>query len=767
MSSSRIDDRENVVQLKPEAKRSADAALARMPAVMHQLREKSRSSLQALLSGLFDQADDALFELADKATNNQEQNLYFDSMRQVRLCRKKTEAEFYEQLDVGFVRLLEPEFATPDTKDKAEADPDNLSLVGNDELEEMVASEAMVNRACEQFAESLQHLALRVDQLVPVKVYLKNNPVGPERICEGFVSAASRIEIDVKARLVLYKLFDRCVMAQLGAMYEQLNQLLIDANILPSVRGASKNVKQPTTRPAPTSQASEKSSVNADAIDDNVLVQLRELLQGQGGGANAGRGGEVVSVSSQDVVALLSLAQQNSAASEQTLQTPADVKALLGNLMARSGGADKAINQVDEDVINLVSMMFEFILEDRNLAAPMKALLARLQIPMIKVAIADKSFFGKGGHPARRLLNEMASAALGWQDPGEEKRVKDALYKNVDNTVSRVLAEYQKDITVFEVLLQDFRAFQEKEKRRAQILEQRTIDAEDGKAKSQRARAEVDSALAEITAGADVPPAAAQLLAAAWSNVLFITCLKEGADSETFEAQLNTARDLVWSTTTAMNAENRQKLLKLVPRLLSRLRKGLEDIAFNPYQMGQMFKALEKLHLDILRGNAQPATEVEGAPASEPAAPATSVSTAPPVAETNTDIEPAEQQTAPEPTLAERASAEAMLEPLANESQTDAIDAQHLALVSNLTQGSWFEIISSGGDKYRCRLAAVIKPTGKYIFVNRTGMKVAEHTREELAYALRDGKMSLLDDGMLFDRALESVIGNLRQARGS
>lgn len=770
MSSSRTNDRENVVQLKPEAKRSAEAALARMPAVMHQLREKARSSLQALLSGLFDQADDALFELADKATNNQEQNLYFDSMRQVRLCRKKTEAEFYEQLDIGFVRLLEPEFAAPAVKDESEPDLDNLALVGNDELEEMVASEAMVNRACEQFAEPLQHLALRVDQLVPVKVYLKNNPVGPERICEGFVRAAGRIEIDVKARLVLYKLFDRCVMAQLGAMYEQLNQQLIDANILPSVRGASKNVKRSAPRPASGSRTSEKSSAHADSIDDNVLVQLRELLQGQGGGTNAGRGGDVVSVSSQDVVSLLSLAQQNSAASEQTLQTPADVKALLGHLMARSGGADKAINQVDEDVINLVSMMFEFILEDRNLAAPMKAILARLQIPMIKVAIADKSFFGKGGHPARRLLNEMASAALGWQDPGDEKRVKDALYKNVDSTVNRVLAEYQKDVTVFEVLLQDFRAFQEKEKRRAQILEQRTIDAEDGKAKSQRARAEVDSALAEVTAGADVPPAAAQLLAAAWSNVLFITCLKEGSDSETFEAQLNTARDLVWSTTTAMNAENRQKLLKLVPRLLSRLRKGLEDIAFNPYQMGQMFKALEKLHLEILRGNAQPAPAAQSRPVSESAPSEVNTPTATPAepeVEKGVDADSAEHQTVPEPTLAERASADAMLEPLVKEPQSDTIDAQHLALVSNLTQGSWFEIISTGGEKYRCRLAAVIKPTGKYIFVNRTGMKVAEHTREELAYALRDGKMSLLDDGMLFDRALESVIGNLRQARGN
>jgi hypothetical protein len=88
-----------------------------------------------------------------------------------------------------------------------------------------------------------------------------------------------------------------------------------------------------------------------------------------------------------------------------------------------------------------------------------------------------------------------------------------------------------------------------------------------------------------------------------------------------------------------------------------------------------------------------------------------------------------------------------------------------MALVSNLTQGSWFERQDEQGQAFRCRLAAMIKPTGKYIFVNRSGMKVAEETREGLARALKSGRMRILDDGMLFDRALEAVIGNLRSSR--
>ena len=66
---------------------------------------------------------------------------------------------------------------------------------------------------------------------------------------------------------------------------------------------------------------------------------------------------------------------------------------------------------------------------------------------------------------------------------------------------------------------------------------------------------------------------------------------------------------------------------------------------------------------------------------------------------------------------------------------------------------------------FRSRLAAIIRATGKYIFVNRSGVKVAEETRMSLALALKSGRLQVLDDGMLFDRALEAVIGNLRTNR--
>jgi hypothetical protein len=94
-------------------------------------------------------------------------------------------------------------------------------------------------------------------------------------------------------------------------------------------------------------------------------------------------------------------------------------------------------------------------------------------------------------------------------------------------------------------------------------------------------------------------------------------------------------------------------------------------------------------------------------------------------------------------------------------------DDESLQQVDNLRVGSWVEFQEDEEHKLRCKLAAVIKATGKYVFVNRTGMKVLEKTRMGLAVEFRRGTIRLLDDALLFDRALESVIGNLRRLKNA
>jgi hypothetical protein len=88
-----------------------------------------------------------------------------------------------------------------------------------------------------------------------------------------------------------------------------------------------------------------------------------------------------------------------------------------------------------------------------------------------------------------------------------------------------------------------------------------------------------------------------------------------------------------------------------------------------------------------------------------------------------------------------------------------------VARVDNLSIGMWVEFTGEDDHNTRCKLAAKISAIDKFIFVNRQGVKVVEKTKLGLAGELHDGTVSIISDGLLFSRALESVIGNLRDSQ--
>jgi hypothetical protein len=840
------------INQKNAASVSDRAKLARLPAPAHQVRERGKQILQKSLHKVFDEADDALFTLADKATNNHEQNLFFESMREVRIRRRHMEAKFETAIDEAFVRLLS-EKDEPEPSDRYLADQDisfdDLSLVQNDDLEELVAVDSMVNKANTACGENLQYLSLRLDSLVPTKVYQKNNPLGPQVICQSFIDTAKDLDADIKAKLVLFKLFDKHVVSQLPAFLESLNQILIDQGVLPTIqnpRKANSGTGQGGRTAVSQKPLEQMTREETMAAAEDTLNALRGLMHGQlpqgpvsghsgsaqpsggiyaggsvSGGGQAGTGqqggsGPVAVLRNDELLGALSQLQ-NQQQSQWSQHAPTsvagvrtDVNAYISQLY-QGQGSPRQVGPIESDVINLVKMLFEFILDDRNLAAPLKALIGRLQIPILKVALLDKTFFSKAGHPARRLLNEMATAALGWQDDSDDDgEPTDPLYKKMHSIVHTLLSDFETEVGIFTDMLTDFVAFIDRERRRASVLERRTLDAEDGKAKAEAARKKVAAAIEAKVEGKSIPAPVQKILNDAWSNVLFLLCLRKGTDSPDWNNALKTAEELVWSVTVEIDTETRSQLLALIPRIVKHLREGLEKISFNPFEMTQLLSQLEKLHMQRLQApsNAQKTEVVDNAPhnaldnapnnAPAKAAAAKAVSSTAKVQ----PLKPAVATNAPKletkPVKPDLAAKVASNDDLGNATVTkrktpaaksvvsktvspvdtansklvseadakaiETIEESYLALVSKLTQGSWFEM-DNGTQHYRCRLAAIIKATGKYIFVNRSGMKVAEESRETLAVAMKKGSLRLLDDTMLFDRALESVIGSLRQSR--
>lgn len=731
---------------KVTPEQAASSSLARLPVVLLQVRDKAAQQLKEALQTLFDNADDTLFEMADRAHNNTEQNIFFEAMRDLRLKRKSIERGFLDKFFEAFLRLgqyevNEPLIVPPVSFDK-------LALVHNDDLERTVAVEAMVSKVLSRDGFALGQLTTRLNTRIPKRLSDEANPMGPTVLCDFFLQAGRSLGVEIKVKLIIFKLFEKYVLADADQLYADANQLLIDNGILPELKAAParRAADRATTSVRLTQGAEEAVSIRAsqklEQDVQEVFAALQELLllvRGRVTPSNEANS-ETRPISSQDLLRLLSHMQQYVPTPDA--QDDFDLRNQLDQLLARvsmRSGKFRVVAVMDEDVINLIAMLFEFILDDRNLPDSLKALIGRLQIPMLKVAVLDKSFFSRGTHPARRLLNEIASAALGWG--GRDDNLRDSLYLRVEHIVQRLLNDFVDDPAIFSELLADFLTFTNDERRRSELLEQRTRDAEEGRARAELARQRVQQELNQRLLGKTLPEVVVRLLEEAWSKVLLLTCLKHGEQSAEWRAGLAAMDDLVWSVELHSEADARQRLLDLVPGLLKSLRDGLTSAAFDPFATSEFFSQLEALHVQAFQHFARQQELQEdnlAAPESTP-----------------------EMVQVVEEIVLLAAGEQPVGEPLVRLADDDVA----LLQVDTLRVGCWVEIHEEDDQAMRCKLATIIEPTGRYVFVNRRGMKVLEKTRMGLAVEFRRGAIRLLDDTLLFDRALESVISNLRRLK--
>lgn len=751
-----------------------------LPGPLKKARAYATKLLSNMLVSMFDNTDDALFELADKAENNADQTMYFDSMREVRIKREAMEARFSRAIQDNF-RLFYRGASAPELESKVasvEHDEGGFSLVQNDALEESVAIRGMISKAGNLFAEPLSQLTQRMDFLLPSStVNDENNPLGPAQLSDAFVLACQELELDIRAKLVVFKLYEKFVLGDLQDVYDWSNESLIASGVMPEIKpsSAGKSSSRKRSNYSPQAGGSEKAveaersatSTN-DGFDDDqseVFSLLRGLLASSGSQQQKPQPGQLPVVDSgpvlshSDLVGMLSQVQQQSRPVDNlaSLQPERiDVRQALYNLAGHaSNDTPQAVGRVDDDSINLVSMLFEFILGDHNLPVPMKAVLGRLQIPMLKVALLDKTFFSLGAHPARKLLNELAKAALSWNEPADISR--DALFNKVSSVVDRVLNEFDNDVGIFAPLLDEFGQFVGGERRKADLIEQRTRDAEEGLGKTQRARAEVGKLINDKAAGKRLPAAAVSIFREGWSNYLFLLFVKEGTDSEIWANGVQVVDDLIWSVSPDDSFGHRSALLKMIPSLLKRLREGMNAISFSKNRMRELFSELEGIHMACLRSKPEVSDDAIDTPASIANAQLADVS------EQQSHNQAGDKSN--KAVVSEIIVEAPVLEPLDTEETSATSDNEYATVVDSMVVGAWVEFASAGEEKTRCKLAAIIRASGKYIFVNRVGIKVAEYTRSRLIDAAQQGIFSMLDNALLFDRALESVIGHLREMK--
>lgn len=696
------------------------------------IREVVTAGLSDLLQGTFDSVDDSLFELANNARSNNEQNRFFEAMREVRIKRKGVEKRFQEALFNLFDTPPSPSSARTPAGESLTAE--SLSLVNNDVLEQEVAINAMVSKAKAHFQGTLLQLQVRFSVLYGRPESEPVNPLSPEHLCAALVESIADLDIQIRERLIVLKQFDRYVIANLGMILDEANRILIQSGIVPNFKYRGKTGASATS-PGNAGHAVSEPGFAGEEEEGSFAV-IRQLLARTGDhrlSAPAGSGARLIS--DNELFSLLARIPAQPTTADLTVGQPValDLRQVVGELLSEqkgSNGERTAIDEVDEDLINLVSMLFEFILEDYNLSPPIQVLISRLQIPILKVVIKDRSFFSKATHPARRLLNALARAGIGWSDSNEKNR--DKLYEQIHTIVQRILEEYDGDIAIFESLNEEFDRFLARENRKATLVEQRTRESERGRIKSQKAQETVDRVLNEKMRMRALPDSIRNILQNGWSRVMFLAYLRDDNEHR-WTQTVRVVDDLLWCLKPQPHEDDRAQWVRLVPSLLKTLRAGLEEVSYNAARLDEMMLGLKRELAEAFRRQALEEASEDSSPAMAPP---------PPVA---SGIQ----------TAVER---EQELE--------NAAMAEHMLAVEGIGAGTWVEFSLVNGTRFRCKLSAIIEEADSYVFVNRMGLKVVEKKRLDLAHDMRRGRLTVLEQGALIDRALDSVVGSLRRKAG-
>ena len=723
--------------------------------LLRECRTLVADQLSRSLASMLAKVDDALFELAEKAENNAAQSVYFDAMREVRMKRQGMEADFREEFLRGFNAEIDPRTRQARTAPDAEGEQE-FDLVEHDDLEEQLAVTNMVTKLETGCREELGALERRMGFLLgDPELEQCGNPVGPRVVCDAFRVACQRIESGIKVRLIVMKLFDRYVVSEdLPKIYRTLNQFLIAKNILPRIRHEIRKRGAPAGgRPA---------APGGDALPENDedLFETIHSLMGAAGGAATGSvaGGVAGSGAGGAFLNTLTLLQQGHGELVPGGIGAFDTAGLAAgnvNIIRDIKSADIAqgMSGGEAMVIDVVAMLFDYILDDQNLPDAMKALIGRLQIPLLKVAMMDKSFFARKNHPARQLLNLLAEAGLGWS--GSEE---DILYATIDGIVQRILAEFEDDIEIFADSLAELNAFLEAERRQAEMHEAHSTRLMEGTEQLRLAKARVSDEVTRRLGDDDIPHFVQQFLVTYWQNLLLVILVKEGEGSYDWKRAVATMDNLIWSVTPKPDAEERARVVRLLPGLIGLLREGMEQVSMDQDEAERFIEELSAHHGRVVNNEHGDASPVEADPLAH---------LDDETEQAETIVEDVEVTTATIHRLVRECDLEVGEIDLGDTDSEDDAEPQVpeacLEAVRGLSVGDWVEFCADEGEPLRAKLTWISPVTGVYLFTNRQGLKAADRTEAALAADLHAGRVRFIETTPLVERAVSHLVQDLKQ----
>lgn len=563
---------------------------------------------------------DAIASEVLHARSNQKAIEFNEYHRLMRLEEPEAQKKYCAYISEGYTKFQNKNLNSQLSQDEAcdadiskELDIDDLRLVEDKQLEEYIALTRIIQNADDYFSEKLWALNQRFSVLnggSPVS--LASNPASPLQFCYALQRTFSPRHIDLEIKHFIFKAYQQSFNETYTWIIDDTNQYLIDQGILPTLKHRSNNSplrkhsKEKSTQRANTTNNSPNilnEDISADpqntssqraqvSLNENQVERQGELLNEiQSLQSNPLNKPEpppnidpnIPMVDSTEIITALNALQPkdtNNATQHGgfgRLENPANVSYVTNQLSCelQSKQQKPIVKENDMHTIDLVGMMFEFMLKDNKLPDKVKTLLSHLHTPFLKLAFIDKGFFENKDHPARVLLNNLDRAGSQWVEQNGHSGFE--IFDKIRDIVYQIIHCSNNEIKLITELLLDFNATIKKAERRRALTEKRAQEKAKGEDKLHSSKLEANKAIYERIKDKDLPSIVLLFLLQSWSVYMTFTLLRHSKKSDPYLNSLYVIDNVVWCSIPKDNAHDQLKQKEMFKPMMSDIKFGLKQ----------------------------------------------------------------------------------------------------------------------------------------------------------------------------------------------
>jgi len=265
---------------------------------------------------------------------------------------------------------------------------------------------------------------------------------------------------------------------------------------------------------------------------------------------------------------------------------------MLAELQQRKQALKQAATTpVERATIEIVAMMFQSILTEDRIPAAIRVWFARLQMPVLRVAVSEPDFFATIDHPARRLIDRMGACVMGF-DSAAAQNSGEALSKEVKRVVQVVEAYPDTGRRVFQTVLVEFEKFLEHYFKNENAATRKGVSLAQQIEQRETLAIQYTIELRKMLNEVPVQEEVRQFLFQVWADVLATTAVRYGAQAEQTKSMKRAATDVIWSAGAKVTREERAEVLRRLPPLLKTLRDGMASAGMSAEKQDEHIQTL-------------------------------------------------------------------------------------------------------------------------------------------------------------------------------